>query len=154
MDSETLRQKLADLDEAGRIRALSRAIWILFEKHDKLARRIERNRKLTLKVAKTAIKGATLATAVAKAAFPRLFARKRKKLHLSKYWVGARLTILQQEVLAHLYEDAWSTAETARYMHKHRKVIYGHKKAAIEKLRRYAATRGIKASDIHLLRRK
>ena len=167
MDAETIRQKLADLDEAGRIRVLSRAIWLLDENHKRLVKRVKRyreqtlrlvkradqHRKLTLLTAKAAAKGTRLAIQIAKAAFPGLFKRKRKGLQLARYFVGARLTGLQQEVMAHRYEDGWSTAKTARYMGKHRKVIYGHEKAAIKRIEQFLAHKGIKALDIRFRRK-
>lgn len=166
VDAATLHQKLAALDETQRIRALSRAICLLTDKYnelksrvegnrkltiqiaERLAKRVERNRKLTLRTARTAIKGANLATAVAKAAFPRLFQRKRKKLQLKSYYVGAKLTLLQQEVLMHLLEDEWTVARIARHMRKHRKTIYDHRSAALKKIERYVAKQGMKASAI------
>jgi DNA-directed RNA polymerase specialized sigma24 family protein len=150
MDAETIRKRLADLDEAGRIRVLSRAIWLLTEKHNKLVKRVERNQKLLLQTKNVAVKSVELATAVAKAAIPGLFRRKRKKLKLTWYYVGARLTPRQQEVLSHLFEDGWSIAKTARYMRKHPKVIYEHRKAAEKRIKRFLATKGIRASDIGL----
>jgi hypothetical protein len=167
VNEQEIRERLAQLDEAGRIRVLSRAVWLLDENHKRLVKRVERNRELTLQLVKrveryrkltlltanAATKGTRLAIQIAKAAFPGMFKRKRKRVQLARYFVGARLTELQQEVMAHRYEDGWSTAKTARYMRRHRKVIYGHEKAAIEKIRRYAATMGIKASDIHLRRK-
>lgn len=167
MDVETIRQKLADLDEAGRIRVLSRAIWLLDENHKRLVKRVEqtrkltlqlmkrveRNRKLTLQTASVAAKGTRLAIQLAKAAFPGLFKRKRKRMKLARYFVGARLTHLQQEVMSHLYEDGWGTAQTARYMRRHPKVIYEHKRAAEMRIKRFFAVKGIKASDIGLGRK-
>ncbi len=152
MDAETIRNRLADLDEAGRIRVLSRAIWLLTEKHNKLVKRVERNQKVLLRTKKAVVKSVELATAVAKAAIPGLFKRKRKKVQLTTYYVGARLTTRQQEVLSHLYEDGWSMAKTARYMRKHPKVIYEHRKAAEKRIKRFLATKGVKASDIGLRR--
>src|SRR5271156_895992 len=162
MDAETIREKLADLDEAGRIRVLSRAIWLLDENHKRLVKRVEqnrkltlqlvkrveRNRKLTLQTANIATKGTRLAIQIAKAAFPGLFKRKRQRLKLAWYFVGAGLTHLQHEVMSHLYEDGWGTAQTARYMRRPPKFIYVHTKAAPMRIKRFLATKGIKASDI------
>jgi hypothetical protein len=151
MEAETFHRKLAGLDEAERLRVLSRAICKLINEHNKLVKRFERNQKLT---AKAIAKGVSLSTAVAKAAFPGLFSRKRKRMQLAaRYFVGARLTPLQQEVLSHLFEDGWSMAYTARYMRKHPKVIYEHKQAGEKKIKQFLATRGGKASSIGLRRK-
>src|SRR5579863_3798384 len=134
MEVETIRQRLMELDEAGRIRVLSRAIWLIDENHKRLVKRVkrnrdltlqlvkraERNRELTLRTAKAAAKGTQLAIQIAKAAFPSLFKRKRKKLILARYFAGAKLTARQQEVMTLRYEDGWSTAKIARHMRRHR----------------------------------
>jgi DNA-directed RNA polymerase specialized sigma24 family protein len=146
MDAEAIRQKLADLDEAGRIRALSRALWLITEKHNKLLKRVRRNEELWLQTKKATVKGVELAIAIAKASIPGLFKRKRKKLQLDKrYFAAARLTRIQREVMSYLFEDGWSVARTARHMGRHRTVIQEHKQAAIKKLRKAPPPRGSKA---------
>ena len=153
MDAEAIRKKLADLDEAGRMRVLSRAIWLLTEKHNKLVNRVRRNEKLLLQTKKATVKGVELAIAVAKASIPGLFKRKRKKLQLDKrYFVAAGLTRLQREVMSHLFEDGWSIARTARHMGRHRKVIQEHRQAAIKKLGGGLAPRRNKALVIRASR--
>ncbi len=146
MDAEAIRKKLADLDETGRMRVLSRAIWLLTEKHNKLVKRVRRNEKMLLQTKKATVNGVELAIAVAKAAIPGLFKRKQKKLQLDKrYFVAARLTRIQREVMSHLFEDGWSIARTARLMGRHRTVIQEHKQAAIKKLGKALTPRGSKA---------
>jgi hypothetical protein len=146
MDAEAIRQKLADLDETGRMRVLSRAIWLLTEKHNKLVKRVRRNEKLLLQTKKATVKSVELAIAIAKASIPGLSKRKRKKLELyNRYFAAARLTRIQLEVMSHLYEDGWSVARTARNMRRHRTVIQEHKQAAIKKLRKASPPRGSKA---------
>ena len=148
MDEEAIRKKLVDLDEAGRMRVLSRFIWLLTEKHNKLAQRVRRNERVLVKTKKATVKSVELATAIAKAAIPGLFKRKRKKVRLGKYFVAARLTRIQQEVISHLYEEGWSIARTARHMGRHRTVIQEHKRLAIKKLQRTYTPRGSKALAI------